>query len=410
MITLHYAANLRAGIFQTRMPMLFASGDQGAHEIRVTVTEDGQPVSLTGRTVSGYFIRADRSTVLLSGSAEGNTARVTLSQSCYVQPGGFSLFIKTGVAGETAAVFWGAGTVVRSTTDTIVDPSETIPSLDELLALIGQMETEIEAAQSATSAANTAAQSADAKATAAQSAASAANTAAGQAATAAGNASTAAGAANTAAQTANTAAQKIDGMTVSATGLTAGSSPTAVISDVDGHKHVAFGIPAGQTGPQGDTGATPEITIGTVTTGAPGTDASATMTGTPEAPVLSLTIPRGMPGEGNVSSVAGVMPDEDGDVPLSAADVGAYPDGGIRSLTFSIAASAWSGTGPYTYTITDSGVTANTWCDFELTSAVQALLTADIAWTTSAGQIALSTQAKPAGTLSGTILLTEVSA
>lgn len=409
MITLHYAADLRAGIFQTRMPMLFASGDQRAHEIRVTVTEDGQPVPLTGKTVSGYFIRADRSTVLLSGSAEGNTARVTLSQSCYVQPGGFALFIKTGVAGETAAIFWGAGTVVRSTTDTIVDPSETIPSLEELLAMIGAMETATTAAQSAASAANTAAQNAGAKATAAQDAAGAANTAAGQANTAAGNASTAAGAANTAAQTANTAAQKIDGMTVSATGLTAGSSPTAVISDVDGHKHVAFGIPAGQTGPQGDTGATPEITIGTVTTGAPGTEAAATMTGTPESPVLSLTIPRGMPGEGNVSSVAGVMPDEDGDVPLSAADVGAYPDGGIRSLTFSIAVSAWAGAGPYTYTITDSGVTANTWCEFELTSAVHALLTADIAWTTSAGQIALSTQAKPAGTLSGTIILMEVS-
>ena len=410
MITLHYAADLRAGIFQTRMPMLFATGDQGAHEIRVTVTEDGQPASLTGRTVSGYFIRADRSTVLLSGSAEGNTARVTLSQSCYVQPGGFSLFIKIGVAGETAAVFWGVGTVVRSTTDTIVDPSETIPSLEELLAMIGAMETATTAAQSATSAANTAAGAANTAAGQATTAASNASTAAGQANTAAGNASTAAGAANTAAQTANTAAQKIDGMTVSATGLTAGSSPTAVISDVDGHKHVAFGIPAGQTGPQGDTGATPEITIGTVTTGAPGTDASATMTGTPEAPVLSLTIPRGMPGEGNVSSVAGVMPDEDGDVPLSAADVGAYPDGGIRSLTFSIAASAWSGTGPYTYTLTDTSVTEHTWCDFELTSAVQALLTADVAWTTSAGQIALSTQARPAGTLSGTILLMEVSA
>ena len=409
MITLHYAADLRAGIFQTRMPMLFASGDQNAHEIRVTVTEDGQPASLTGRTVSGYFIRADRSTVLLSGSAEGNTARVTLSQSCYVQPGGFSLFIKIGVAGETAAVFWGVGTVVRSTTDTIVDPSETIPSLEELLAMIGAMETATTAAQSATSAANTAAGAANTAAGQATTAASNASTAAGQANTAAGNASTAAGAANTAAQTANTAAQKIDGMTVSAAGLTAESSPTAVISDVDGHKHVAFGIPAGQTGPQGDTGATPEITIGTVTTGAPGTDASATMTGTPEAPVLSLTIPRGMPGEGNVSSVAGVMPDEDGDVPLSAADVGAYPDSGIRSLTFSIAVSSWAGAGPYTYTLTDTSVTEHTWCEFELTSAVQALLTADIAWTTSAGQIALSTQAKPAGTLSGRIIMMEVS-
>lgn len=310
MITLHYAANLSAGIFQTRMPMLFATGDQGAHEIRVTVTEDGQPASLTGRTVSGYFIRADRSTVLLSGSAEGNTARVTLSQSCYVQPGGFALFIKTGVAGETAAVFWGVGTVVRSTTDTIVDPSETIPSLEELLAMIGAMETATTAAQSATSAANTAAGAANTAAGQATTAASNASTAAGQANTAAGNASTAAGAANTAAQTANTAAQKIDGMTVSAAGLTAESSPTAVISDVDGHKHVAFGIPAGQTGPQGDTGATPEITIGTVTTGAPGTDASATITGTPEDPVLNLQIPRGNPGA--VQTVNGNEPDEQG--------------------------------------------------------------------------------------------------
>lgn len=195
-----------------------------------------------------------------------------------------------------------------------------------------------------------------------------------------------------------------------------------MVWDNDAAQYVDSGIdavgPQGETGPQGpkgdkgdkgDTGATPEITIGTVTTGAPGTEAAATMTGTPEAPVLSLTIPRGLPGEGDVSSVAGVMPDEDGDVPLSAADVGAYPDGGIRSLTFSIASSAWAGAGPYTYTITDSGVTANTWCTFELTGAVQALLTADIAWTTSAGQIALSTQARPAGTLSGTILLMEVS-
>lgn len=424
MITLHYAADLRAGIFQTRMPMLFATGDQGAHEIRVTVTEDGQPASLTGRTVSGYFIRADRSTVLLSGSAEGNTARVTLSQSCYVQPGGFSLFIKTGVAGETAAVFWGVGTVVRSTTDTIVDPSETIPSLEELLAQIDAMEAATTAAQSATSAANTAAGAANTAAGQATTAASNASTAAGQANTAAGNASTAAGAANTAAQTANTAAQKIDGMTVSAAGLTAESSPTAVISDVDGHKHVAFGIPAGQTGPKGDTGATPDISIGTVTTGAPGTEASATMTGTSESPVLNLTIPRGDPGDldnipwytGTPSAAGTASPGTSDQVargdhvhPMpTAAQVGAYPESNIRSLAFSIAVSAWTGAGPYTYTITEGSVTEHTWCDFTMTSAVQALLTADVTWTTSAGKIVLSTTSKPTGTISGTLILMEV--
>ena len=43
-------------------------------------------------------------------------------------------------------------------------------------------------------------------------------------------------------------------------------------------------------------GVTPDLTIGTVTTGEPGTDASATITGTSENPVLNLTIPRGEPG------------------------------------------------------------------------------------------------------------------
>lgn len=408
---LPFEMDLARGVTPTRLHQIFATDDDRAHRFEIAVKRDGEPVALAGASVNAFFVRArDQTTVMMQGSVSGNVASVTLSEACYSLPGEFTLTIRLTLGDVRHTLFFGIGSNSRSRTDSIIDEENIIPSLDELLAQIDAMEAATTAAQSATSAANTAAGAANTAAGQATTAASNASTAAGQAATAAGNASTAAGAANTAAQTATTAAQKIDGMTVSATGLTAGSSPTAVISDVDGHKHVAFGIPAGQTGPQGDTGATPEITIGTVTTGAPGTEAAATMTGTPEAPVLSLTIPRGMPGEGNVSSVAGVMPDEDGDVPLSAADVGAYPDGGIRSLTFSIAASAWSGTGPYTYTITDSGVTANTWCTFELTSAVQALLTADIAWTTSAGQIALSTQAKPAGTLSGTIMLMEVSA
>lgn len=49
-------------------------------------------------------------------------------------------------------------------------------------------------------------------------------------------------------------------------------------------------------GEAGPTGATPNLTIGTVATGNPGSSASASITGTPENPVLNLTIPRGNPG------------------------------------------------------------------------------------------------------------------
>ena len=52
----------------------------------------------------------------------------------------------------------------------------------------------------------------------------------------------------------------------------------------------------GPTGPTGPTGATPNLTIGDVTTGNPGTQASATITGTSPNFVLNLTIPAGPTG------------------------------------------------------------------------------------------------------------------
>ena len=60
--------------------------------------------------------------------------------------------------------------------------------------------------------------------------------------------------------------------------------------------------PTGPTGPQGEIGPTgpvgemPTLTIESVTTGAPGTDASATITGVAPNYVLNLTIPQGPTG------------------------------------------------------------------------------------------------------------------
>ena len=52
--------------------------------------------------------------------------------------------------------------------------------------------------------------------------------------------------------------------------------------------------PKGADGAQGQTGATPNLSIGTVTSG---TEAVATITGTAEAPVLNLTLPKGDKGD-----------------------------------------------------------------------------------------------------------------
>ena len=61
--------------------------------------------------------------------------------------------------------------------------------------------------------------------------------------------------------------------------------------------------PTGATGPQGEAGAagadaeTPTISIGTVTTGDPGTQAAASITGTAPNYILNLTIPQGPTGQ-----------------------------------------------------------------------------------------------------------------
>lgn len=78
---------------------------------------------------------------------------------------------------------------------------------------------------------------------------------------------------------------------------------------------------------KGETGATPNLTIGTVETLDAGSNATATITGTPEDPVLSLGIPKGYDGAGAVLSVNG----KTGDVTLDAAAVGALASGGTAN-------------------------------------------------------------------------------
>ena len=102
----------------------------------------------------------------------------------------------------------------------------------------------------------------------------------------------------------------LENMTVDVTTLAAGSSATASYAD----GVLTLGIPKGDQGDKGDkgdkgnkgdTGATPAFSIGTVTTGAAGTNAAANITGTAAAPVLNLTIPKGADGAVPAAAIAG---------------------------------------------------------------------------------------------------------
>lgn len=282
--------------------------DKKADTIQLAITSGGAAVSLTGSSAVGLFRRpVDGTQVRCPGTISGGTITVPLLDQCYMYAGDFDLLIKLTGSGVERTVLRISGYVEAGGDGVIVDPSGSIPSYDDLAEAIASANTAAANANAKATAADTAATNANTKATAANNAASAANTAAS-------NANTKATAADTAASAANNAAAKINNMTVAATGLAAGAAPTATVSEVSGHKHIAFGIPQGA---KGDTGATPALSIGTVTTGAPGTQASASMGGTAAAPVLNLTIPRGDAGSGSVSTVDSIQPDG-GNVPLGA--------------------------------------------------------------------------------------------
>ena len=81
----------------------------------------------------------------------------------------------------------------------------------------------------------------------------------------------------------------------------------------------------------------------------------------------------------------------------------------IKYKTFSIDTSAWSGSGPYTYTMTANGITANTAIlNLTLDATSQTYQKAQLDWETGTNFIKLSTVTKPTGTISGYLIATEV--
>lgn len=85
-----------------------------------------------------------------------------------------------------------------------------------------------------------------------------------------------------------------------------GFSPVVTITEITGGHEVtitdavgdhAFDVFDGEKGEKGDDGLTPDLSIGTVETLEPGNDATVTITGTTDKPVLNFGIPKGDPGE-----------------------------------------------------------------------------------------------------------------
>lgn len=297
-------------------------GDSCAHRWIVTVERDGAAADLSAMSAKCYVTRAAGDAERAQGvtsvtlpletaiDAQGGTISCVFQASCYGGVGAFAAIMRlSDASGATVTAAKLTARLDRSTSDAVYDPEGLVPSLDALLA-------QIETIEAATEAANTAAANANAKAADAD--------------TATVNANTATRNANAGADNANKAAAKINGMTIDASGLSAGASPTAALSEVDGHYHIALGIP------RGETGATPQISV-QVQTGEAGSEAQVSVSGTAENPIINLTIPRGDAGDIGTLTINGKAPDSSGAVTLKMSDIDGLSDaianaGGVKTV------------------------------------------------------------------------------
>lgn len=228
-------------------------GDKKANVIEAEVFQTaGKPYDMTGCTVTLTFVRPDHLAVPpITAEVNGNVAAVTLTDTCYRVSGRYNALMQIAKDGADRTILWLVGDVLETENDGMVDTEAVFPTPEEMLVIFQQVE-------QAKQAANTAAAGASAAAEGANSATSRADAAA-------------------------TAANKWANATAKATAISAESQPTVGVSESSGNKVINFGIPAGKT---------PNITF-RVSTGAPGTQVQIKQSGTPEAPVIDLTIPRG---------------------------------------------------------------------------------------------------------------------
>lgn len=249
--------------------------DKLADTVQVDVKQGGQALTLTGATAYGLFKRpVDGSQIRNPGTVSGGTITVPLLAQCYKNAGPFELLIKLVSGSAERTILRLTGYVENGGEGVIIDPSGSIPSYDDLAAAIASANTAAAAANEKAQAANTAAINAQ--------------------------------------NVANTVQQKLD-----AGEFVGPQGPQGETGATGPQGETGQTGPKGETGATGATGATPNLQIGTVETGNPGTDVEASMSGTPENPLLNLKIPRGADGSGSVSTVDGIQPDG-GDVPLGA--------------------------------------------------------------------------------------------
>lgn len=122
------------------MPLAYP-GDSNAHEWRVTVTNDGEPVDLTGASVTGYFYRHydSASPFVNTTVTSGNVASVTIPAEAYAYEGYVTGVMRMVLDEDIITLDAINFSVSKDVTAAPIDPGDVV-NIDAVLALIDDME------------------------------------------------------------------------------------------------------------------------------------------------------------------------------------------------------------------------------------------------------------------------------
>ena len=138
-IVLVRRCQLGAPVVPETLPGMLYATEDAAHQFVIAAVRGEYPVALAGE-VSALFIRPDDATVVLSGEIIEGRAVVTLSRPCYELPGVFSMAVFVESEGVKTAVYAAMGTIRRTSSDAIVDPTRVVPGIEDIIAQYGAMQ------------------------------------------------------------------------------------------------------------------------------------------------------------------------------------------------------------------------------------------------------------------------------
>lgn len=118
--------------------------ENAAHKFTITCMRGGAPYSLANTSISARFMRADGTTVNVTGGevsqSSPNVASIIINKrDCYNVPGRFRLSILCTAGTSVLCIYSAVGTVTRSTDETVIDTGTVLPDAATVAQMFEQL-------------------------------------------------------------------------------------------------------------------------------------------------------------------------------------------------------------------------------------------------------------------------------